>query len=171
MNTRFFRLVAVGMLLIPTAPGFARDHATPDPGLVGTIIIAATNDLRTGQGRPALAVDPRLTEAAREFAAFMARTDKYGHDADGTTPSARARKHGFDYCLIAENIAYQYSSAGFETAELARKFFDGWRASAPHRKNMLEKGATHTGVAIARSGKSGKFYAVQMFGRPRAKSC
>ncbi len=171
MKRQLARFAAVIALLIPIGPALARDHATPDPGLVGTIIVAATNDLRNQQHRPALAVDPRLTEAAREFAAFMARTDKYGHDADGTTPFARARKHGFEYCLLAENIAYQYSSAGFETAELARKFFEGWRTSAPHRKNMLEQGATHTGVAIARGGKSGRFYAVQMFGRPRGKSC
>ncbi len=38
---------------------------------------------------------------------------------------------------------------------------------SPARKNMLAPEVTETGVAVARSGKTGRYYAVQMFGRPR----
>src|SRR5207253_2501467 len=109
-----------------------------------------------------------LADTARDFAEFMARTDRYGHEADGQQPSQRATAHGYGYCMVAENIAFQYSSAGFRSGELARRFVEGWKQSPGHRHNMLEPDATETGVAVAQSPKSGRYYAVQMFGRPQA---
>src|SRR5262249_11269618 len=63
---------------------------------------------------------------------------------------------------------YQYNSRGFTTDELARGFFEAWKNSPGHRKNMLDPDVTETGVAIAHSDKSGYYYAVQMFGRPKS---
>jgi uncharacterized protein YkwD len=113
--------------------------------------------------------NPVLARTVRDFVDFMARTDRYGHEADGKQPADRARGHGYDYCLVSENIAYQYNSAGFRTAALARDFVEGWKHSPQHRKNMLEPAATQTAVAVARSEKSGRYYAVQMFGRPKSE--
>jgi hypothetical protein len=112
--------------------------------------------------------DPKLTQTAQYFADFMAKTDRYGHTADGKRPSQRATEHGYEYCLIAENIAYQFSTVGFGDEELADKFFEGWKESPPHRKNMLNSAATETGVAVAQSDQTGYFYGVQMFGRPKS---
>jgi len=100
----------------------------------------------------------------------MARTDRYGHAADGSQPADRARARGYDYCLISENIAYQYSSEDFATADLARRNFEGWKDSPGHRRNMLEPAATDTAIAVARSSRTGRYYAVQMFGRSRDRS-
>jgi hypothetical protein len=108
-------------------------------------------------------------ETARDFARFMVENDKYGHTADGRRPSERASQHGYRYCIIAENIAYQYSSQGFGGKQLARRFVRGWENSPEHRKNMLDRDVTETGVGVARSASSGAYYAVQMFGRPSSK--
>lgn len=135
---------------------------------VEKLIVAKTNEFRQEQGRAPVKTNPLLTETVREFAAFMARTDKFGHEADGKQPSDRARKHKYDYCVIAENIAYEYSSEGFSTADLATRFVEGWKKSPGHRKNMLDPDVTETGVAVAQSEKSGKYYAVAMFGRPKS---
>ncbi len=78
------------------------------------------------------------------------------------------RRQGYDYCMVAENIAFEFNSAGFSTRQLARGLFEGWQQSAGHRRNMLDPDATETGVAIAQSPHSGRYYAVQMFGRPQA---
>ena len=78
----------------------------------------------------------------------------------------RARRHGYAWCFIAENIAYQYDSRGFATESLAHGIVEGWKKSAGHRRNLLAREATHTGVAVARSEKTGYYYAVQLFGRP-----
>jgi uncharacterized protein YkwD len=114
-----------------------------------------------------LTVDRRLEDAAREFAAFMARTAKFDHDADGRQPAQRIGAKGYRYCMVAENIAYEFDTRGFASAELAMRFVNDWKGSAGHRANMLGAGAVHTGVAIARSAKTGYYYAVQLFGSPR----
>jgi uncharacterized protein YkwD len=132
------------------------------------LVVAKTNEFRQEQGRTPVKTNPLLTETVREFAGFMARTDKFSHEADGKQPGDRARKHKYNYCIIAENIAYEYSSQGFNTADLASRFVEGWKKSPGHRKNMLDPDVTETGVAVALSEKSGKYYAVAMFGRPRS---
>jgi uncharacterized protein YkwD len=132
------------------------------------LIVAQTNELRRSEGLEAVEVNKQLEEAAQYFAQYMAKTDRYGHTADGSRPSQRATKFGYEYCLVSENIAYQYSSLGFETKELTTRFTTGWKESPGHRKNMLEPAVTETGVAVAQSPNTGYWYAVQMFGRPKS---
>jgi uncharacterized protein YkwD len=160
-------LFLAALPLLPPGAGQAKDKPMPDLARVTTLVIASTNAFRAAEGRPKVTPDPALADAARHFAQFMARSGKYGHAADGSQPSERARKHGYDYCLVSENIAYHFQSQGFHTEELAGVIFEGWKASPGHRGNMLDAAATDTGVAVARS-ESGYFYAVQMFGRPRS---
>ena len=62
----------------------------------------------------------------------------------------------------------RYSSAGYETEALALGFVKGWIESPEHRKNMLDPDVTEIGFGLAMSGKSGRYYAVQMFGRPKS---
>ena len=145
-------------------------HAQPELSRVERTIVAEVNRFREEQGLAALKAQASLEDSAARFAEYMARTDKYGHEADGRTPAQRASAHGYDYCLLSENIAYQYSSADFGTAELARRLVEGWKASPGHRRNMLERDALDTAVAVARGAKSGRYYAVQLFGRPRSAS-
>ena len=71
---------------------------------------------------------------------------------------------------MSENIAYVYSSAGFGTEELAEKMVEVWKESPEHRKNMLDPAVTESGVAVAHSVKTGNYYGVQMFGRPKSLS-
>ena len=133
-------------------------------------IVNKTNEFRKSQQQSPVTTNADLTAAAEYFAAYMARTDRYGHTADGKRPADRAKQHGYEYCIVSENIAYQYSSSGFEDEELAEKFVEGWKNSPGHRKNMLEPYVTATGVAVAQSDKTGYYYAVQMFGRPKSKA-
>ncbi len=133
-------------------------------------IVGSTNAFRRQQNLSATERNPHLAKAAHYFAEFMARTDQYSHSADGSEPAGRAKKFGYDYCIVAENIAYMFNSRGFSTAELANRVFDGWQNSPEHRRNMLEPNVTDTAVAIAQSAKTGRFYAVQLFGRPKSAS-
>jgi hypothetical protein len=99
----------------------------------------------------------------------MARTGQFSHTADGQTPEVRAKAHGYDPCLIAENIAYQHHSGGFTTEALAQGFFEGWQHSPSHRENLLDPAVTETGVGVAQSEQTGAYYAVQLFGRPMSQ--
>ena len=141
---------------------------TPDLEQIPHRIVRYTNELRTAHGLRPTAVSEPLSRAAGYFADYMARNDRISHNADGSTPQARAKQHGYDFCMVAENIAYQFHSAGFETEALAQRLVEGWEKSPGHRRNMLDPDATETGAAVARSRATGRYYAVQMFGRPHS---
>lgn len=133
-------------------------------------ILEKTNAFREKNELSPLQKDADLVAAAQKFADYMARTLRYGHTADGRRPSERASAIGYAYCSIRENIAYQYNSTGFEAPELADKFFTGWKESKGHRENMLSAFATEVGIGLARSDKTGAYFAVQMLGRPESQS-
>jgi len=160
-------LLALAAIVPPAAAQSSR--RSPDPAEVTRLIVDDTNDFRGGEGRGPTAPEANLSAAARDFAIFMARTDRYGHEADGKTPAQRAQDHGYAYCLVLENIAVLYSSEGFGTRELAGRVIQGWKQSPGHRKNLLDAEVTDIGVAIVQSEKSRTYYAVQLFGRPFSK--
>lgn len=149
-------------------PAVADTGPRPDLEVVAKSIVARTNAFRKRQKREAVAVNETLTATARKFAEFMAKSDEYGHTADGSTPWARAKSQGYDYSVVLENIAYSFDTRGFGDAKLAGEFVTGWEKSPPHRKNMLDGDVTETGVGVARSEKTGHYYAVQVFGRPKS---
>lgn len=137
-------------------------------GEVTRSLLQRTNALRAASGWTALHSEPRLAAAATRFASYMAETDRYGHEVDGRQPPERAKAQGYDHCLTAENIAYASSTRGFQAEELAQRLFDGWVNSPPHRRNLLDGDMTEVGMAVAQSPRSGRYYAVQLFGRPRS---
>jgi uncharacterized protein YkwD len=141
--------------------------AVADPQEVEGLILERTNAFRRQQGLPELAEDARLTESARDFARYLARTGRFSHTADGRDPSERVRAAGYDYCEIAENIASSQDSSGFQSAPLAREFVEGWKNSPGHRRNLLNGNVVEIGVGVAPApGAPGKYVAVQDFGRP-----
>ena len=160
--------VALAWLLVAGAA--PAQPARPDLAASSRLIVAQTNELRAAHALARTEPEARLGAAAHAFAEYMARTDRYGHEADGSSPAQRARAHGYDYCKVAENIAYLMNSRGFGTDELARSVVEGWKNSPGHRKNMLDRDVVDIGVAMAQSPKSQRWYVVQMFGRPRSKA-
>lgn len=140
-----------------------------DVAQVAKMIVDQTNVFRRNQDLKPVQPDSQLNKAAEYFASWMAKEDKYGHTADGNRPAQRAKKFGYQYCIVLENIAYQYRTSDFATGELAGRFVQGWKDSPGHRENMLDPDVTETGVAVAQSKESGYYYAVQMFGRPQSQ--
>jgi uncharacterized protein YkwD len=129
-------------------------------------VTALTNEFRKDNGLPPLEPETRLSEAARYFAGHLASTGRLDHDADGTTPPERVKKRGYSYCMVAENLASEFSPAGFAADRLASNLVQGWRDSPTHRENMLLPDITQIGVGLARSQKDGEYFAVQVFARP-----
>jgi len=155
----WFRLLALLALPWPlvAGDGHARQPGAPDPGQVEQLITSLTNDFRGQEGRRKVERSGLLAGSTRYFAQYMAGSGRFSHGADGSTPAARARQHGYDDCIVSENIAYQFNSAGFETRELAQAFVESWKKSPGHRKNMLDPDVTETAVAVARGGKAGEY--------------
>jgi uncharacterized protein YkwD len=170
LHTWLTLVFTMGWVLLPRAASAqaveTETAGDKSPNLTDAVerLISRTHAFRQQEGRPPVAPNPQLTAAAQDFATFMARTGQFSHTADGQTPEVRAKAHGYDPCLIAENIAYQHHSGGFTTEALAQGFFEGWQHSPDHRKNLLDPAVTETGVGVAQSQQTGAYYAVQLFG-------
>lgn len=138
----------------------------PDIPLAEAAVIAQTNAFRVTSALPAVVGQPTLTKTARAYAGFLAASTVFSHEADGRRPIDRIKAAGYKPCATAENLAWMLDSRGFETVDLATKLVEGWKASPPHRKNLMMAGATETGVAIVKARREEKYFAVQLFGRP-----
>jgi hypothetical protein len=141
----------------------------PDLPQTEIAIVEMTNAFRRDSKLAEVKPNAALTAAARAFAEYLAKTDKFAHEADGRGPGERAVASGYRYCQVAENLAMNLDSRGFETRALARAVVEGWKGSPPHRANLLKPSATEIGVGLARvPGSDPKFISVQLFGRPQS---
>jgi hypothetical protein len=141
----------------------------PDVPKLETTIIEMTNQVRAEAKLGRVVASPQLTAAARAYAAVLARSKIFSHEADGTTMASRLDRAGYKGCMTAENLALRQSSKGFETRELAKSVVEGWLNSPGHRQNIMTGQMTEIGVAVARAAdKDPKFLIVQLFGRPQS---
>src|SRR5262249_35837349 len=111
----------------------------------------------------ALTVNDKLMKAAQGHADNLARLDKdpgkdfSPHVVEGKTPGDRAQAAGYQG-VVAENTMLGSSA----TAPIV---MDIWMKSEGHRKNIVDKTGSETGVGLAQS-KAGRWWYVQVFGRP-----
>ena len=92
----------------------------PDLPQTEIAIVEMTNAFRKESRLGEVKPNAALTAAARAFAEYLAKTGKFAHEADGRQPAQRAEASGYRYCLVAENLAMNLDSRGFETRALAR---------------------------------------------------
>jgi hypothetical protein len=141
----------------------------PDLPQTEVAIFEMTNAFRKEHNLGVLKPNAALAAAARAFAAYLGKTGKFGHEADGREPHERAEAAGYRYCLVAENLAFNLDSRGFDSAQRARDVVEGWKTSPGHRANLLEKSVTEIGVGVVRApDRHPKFISVQVFGRPES---
>lgn len=143
----------------------------PDLPAVASAIVELTNAKRAEARLAKVTVSPELTAAARAYGEVLAKSKIFGHEADGTTMSARIEKSGYKACTAAENLAMHQSSRGFATRELAVSAMEGWLNSPGHAQNIYTPEVSETGVAVVKAAdKDPKFFVVQLFGRPQSLS-
>jgi uncharacterized protein YkwD len=141
------------LIYAATHPGYAlmsmdvtRNVAAPvamPPGDVVARVIARTNSYRVANGCPALTVNAVLMGTAQGHSQEMALRDYVGHSSvDGTSPWDRIKAAGYNYRLVAENIAWGATSP--------EHVVDAWFFESPpndaHRKNILNCGLREIGV-------------------------
>ena len=116
--------------------------------------VVITNDYRVMLGRPALAWDIRIHEAAAMHSGYMANTGNFGHTEEGDparrSPFDRMRTTGYENG-VSENV--HMGGGGAPGAH------HGWTHSSGHHRNLLS--ASHTEMASANVGR----YWTQKFGR------
>lgn len=110
---------------------------------VRAAVVERVNHHRRQNQRQPVRRDPRLAAAAQDHAEDLLRRSYYDHRSpEGGTPASRARGAGYiHFSLVAENIA----KGLFTPAEAV----DRWMASAGHRRNVLRRRATATGLGVA----------------------
>ncbi len=123
-------------------PSFYEDLASPTAQIDQTKALAMLNEYRARSGIAPLALDPRLSAIAADYARKMAQYDKMGHDVDGKSLlGTRLKSYGYAFSNAGENVA-----AGYRTLAEA---FSGWRQSPPHDRGMKDRDMTLMGIATA----------------------
>ncbi|MFE9795541.1 CAP domain-containing protein [Streptomyces goshikiensis] len=120
-------------LATPPAQSTRAVPLASDPGK----ILELVNEARTAAGCQPLAVDPKLTAAAQEYA-NDSTTNHTG--SDGSSVQDRLKKAGATFNASAENIAWG--------SVPEKKHVDDWLASAVHSGNIKNCSYTKTGVAV-----------------------
>jgi uncharacterized protein YkwD len=114
-----------------------RQPVTPvhvDAGRAASLI----SSYRAQNGLGRVGVDSRLMSAATSYARAMGQSDKINHKIGGSLPK-RITATGYHWGAAAENLAAGYASLD--------EAMGGWKASAGHRRNLLNPHATEIGIA------------------------
>ncbi len=155
-------LSACSTLAIPTSGGSSAPPPTSaPPSSVANDVVRYTNEQRVRNGLPAFVASARLMEAARLHAEQMAQYQRMDHTigaAKYPTLQSRLDAVGYVYQSAAENVAWN--------SQTPQSVVTGWMNSPGHRANILNRGLTEIGTAMARSAK-GEPYWIQVFGTPR----
>jgi uncharacterized protein YkwD len=130
-------------ILVLAVAATAKPDSTPDASGARQLL-DLVNQERTKAGRPALAWDDRLTDAAIKHAELMSDKRMLSHQFSGE-PSLRLRLAQTSLRLdrSGENVAYDTS---VEQAHI------GLMHSPPHRANILNPDFNAVGIAIVKRG-------------------
>lgn len=124
-------------------------------------IYQLTNQERRQNGEQSLTVSSRLEAAAQLKLADMLKNNYFAHNSpQGATPWSWIQKANYNYAIAGENLAMNFYSSN--------EAMKAWMASETHRKNILLKDFSETGIAVGYGSFNGEKIAmvVQMFGRP-----
>lgn len=104
-------------------------------------VLASLNAQRAQSGLQPLVYNGLLTRAARGHALDQARNGYFSHTGkDGSSSADRAKRAGYNFCLVGENLSIGYSSI--------QAAMQGWMASKGHRDNILNGKFNDVGIGI-----------------------
>ena len=138
-NTKKTLLYTSGILFIFLSIALSAQAAIPF--LTNKGIILQTNKERASAGLSALKSDPSLQALAQQKASDMFKRQYFAHvSPDGDKVGSLAKKQGYKYLLIGENLA-------FGVFENDADVVKAWMESKGHRSNILDKRYTNIGLA------------------------
>lgn len=151
----------VFLFAVPEAEHFARTTSgLRDVERIRAEMLAEVNAVRRKAGVPPVQLNRDLQEAAQAHAEDMLARGYFAHRSpSGTTVRERARKAGYDWRAIGENIA--------EGQRSVEEVMATWMTSPGHRKNILSPNFKELGIGLtAGRSKNGEYRVewVQNFG-------
>ncbi len=121
---------------------------------------ALVNQLRRSVGVAELRRNSKLDRAAQLRAQELVQY--YSHTRpDGTDPFTSMTQMGYSHGWAAENIAM---ASGYDDDTVGELFFEMWRESSGHYRNMIGVNYQEIGIGLYKSGDT--WYAVQLFASP-----
>ncbi len=149
-------VLAPGPLLAPTSSVNA-----PEGALTASGVIKDTNDVRMQNGGLVKLIEnEKLDHDAQIKLSDMFAEQYFEHVSPaGVGPSDLAKRVGYDYILVGENLAL----GNFENDA---KLMEAWMNSPGHRANILNSRYRDIGVAVGKGNYKGNvvWLAVQSFG-------
>ncbi len=117
------------------------------------------NDERRKKGLTKLDWDENLTKLSRSYSKQMAKESFFSHyDREGNSVVERAEDSNIKgWSKIGENLFYCEGYDDFNALAVR-----GWMNSPEHRRNILDRQFTSTGIGIAQS-RDGRIYITQVF--------
>lgn len=141
-------------------------QSAPNALLTAEGVVNWTNQQRNTNNLPSLTVNSKLSQAAALKVKDMFDKQYFEHiSPDNKGPSDLAKKVGYDYIIIGENLAL----GNFKDDQT---LVEAWMNSPGHRANILNNKFLEIGVAVGKGTFEGNqtWLAVQEFGKP-ASAC
>ncbi|HWQ54975.1 MAG TPA: CAP domain-containing protein [Bryobacteraceae bacterium] len=124
-------------------------------------VFEAVNRTRADAGLPRLAWDDAIARAARAHSERMRDARFFAHqDPEFGGIADRLSRAGIHWATASENI---FQARGY--SQPAAEAVKAWLASPPHRRNILDRRHTRTGVGIA-TAPDGTYRFTQIYLRP-----
>lgn len=124
-------------------------------------VFSEINEKRHAQHLPALAWSDKVAAAARRHSSNMEHDGFFSHiDPEHGGPAQRLTHAGIDWSACAENIFQETGMGDPVKAAVAT-----WMQSPGHRRNILDRQYTQSGVGISVS-RDGTYTMTQMFVTP-----
>lgn len=148
----YLPLLVFGVLiagLISNAGGFGRAVHHSGSRVLGYAtsissqsLLSDTNNDRSSQNLPDLALNPELSAAAQAKANDMAKRDYWSHQTpSGQSPWTFVAAQNYAYLKLGENLATGFADSG--------DVISAWLASPTHRQNLLNSSFSDVGFGYA----------------------
>jgi uncharacterized protein YkwD len=119
-------------------------------------MVAQVNALRRAHNQPALVLDMKLANIARDYGREMLTRRFFSHwDPDGRSFVDRLKAAKYPFDRAAENIAFNRDEGAAEAS---------LEASPPHRHNMLEPTFTRVGIGVVADSVYGSVFVQEFAG-------
>ncbi len=133
-------------------------HSAQQPADLARRAFEAANHERARRGIPRLAWDEEVAALARSHSRRMRDLGFFSHqDPERGGLEARLKGARVSWRSAAENVFEEHG-----LANPAQQAVKAWLGSPGHRRNMLGRGFTRTGVGVATNGE-GKYWFTQIF--------
>ena len=159
-------IVMVGLFFGSSSRTITGDVLAYATEMSSSQLLSNTNSQRSANGKPALSLNGKLSNAAQTKANDMASRNYWSHNTpDGKAPWYFVEQAGYSYSKAGENLAY-----GFGTSS---ETITGWMNSPTHKDNMLDGSFTEVGFgfidASSYNNSGQQTIVVAMYGQPQVQ--